>query len=737
MASIAAPSPAIDVSRKYQLFPKTQAADSGLSQPATFRLRKDPATASSPASSLGSVSGSTRRRKVNVPEIEPMTTVQEAAMDSPTVPGLRPTFERSASGPGSSWRAHIVDFVNPAASSASSPSKDSSLAGATTSIKRSNSPSKNLAPLMIPKNSARSAASVSSRFRNGSSLDRCTSASASSSLSSSASSSLSSSASSAYASNYTYRPEGSPAGRRSPQTVYQNQESRLSPHQWERATTPPAGSPPSVPSKSPITSALHHIQNSLHSRDLSDSSASSRIMDRGRPRKRSPSSSTTSTATSTSTSASVSTIASSVNSATYPQTFYHADIPSPKRSPSSERRAFESLPTGMTLSSATSTLSGPELLSLRAQAHEQACRFKILRASDVDELSRELRVLDERIEMLGAEYFNMRGTRRNLHGRVMTLLRARPRVSLDALSRQEEALCELDARIDEMTAQMATVENRRMRVRQKLLEHVAAAAMIPVMQPTAPPKSLAPSPSHHHTSTLSTPPRSPVKPFLAPLNTLPSEREISRSVSASALRSAAAESAAASLQRQTQFQAPPRSSSIRRPTINFPAPPSASGSITVRGKTESIYIYAGSDVFGLASVTEGENAIPPPPPPASEKTSKLATAAHKLRDTERRQVQRSRSHEVLSSGSFEAPRKSPTPPTPTSRSAKMLQTPSSQLASSAASVRSFSDLPLLPSVAFVPGATSTSASSTPATSHDEGASSDSEVMFLTSAVFSG
>ncbi|KAL2886091.1 hypothetical protein HOO65_070553 [Ceratocystis lukuohia] len=715
MASIAVPSPATDASRKYQLFPKaqscfskTQAADSGLSQPATFRLRKDPATASSPASSLGSVSGSTRRRKVNVPEIEPMTTVQEAAMDSPTVPGLRPTVERSASGPSSSWRAHIVDFVNPASSSTSSPSKDSSLAGAA-SIKRSDSPSKNLAPLMIPKNSARSAASVSSRFRNGSSLDSCTSASASSSLSSSASS--------AYTSNYTYRPEGSPAGRRSPQTVHQNQESRPSPYQWERATTPPAGSPPSVPSKSPITSALHHIQNSLHSRDLSDSSASSRIMDRGRPRKRSPSSSTTSTATSTFTSASVSTIASSVNSAVYPQTFYHADIPSPKRSPSSERRAFESLPTGMTLSSATATLSGPELLSLRAQAHEQACRFKILRASDVDELSRELRVLDERIEMLGAEYFNMRGTRRNLHGRVMTLLRARPRVSLDAISRQEEALCELDARIDEMTAQMATVENRRTRVRQKLLEHVAAAAMIPVMQPTAPPKSLAPSTSHHYASTLSTP--------LAAL------------VSASALRSAAAESAAASLQSQTQFQAPPRSSSIRRPTINFPAPPSASGPITVRGKTESIYIYAGSDVFGLASVTEGENAIPPPPPPASEKTAKLATAAHKLRDTERRQVQRSRSHEVLSSGSFEAPRKSPTPPTPTSRSAKMLQTPSSQLASSAASVRSFSDLPLLPSVAFVPGSTSTSASSTPVPSHDEGASSDSEVMFLTSAVFSG
>ncbi|KAL5596682.1 uncharacterized protein BROUX77_006630 [Berkeleyomyces rouxiae] len=703
MASMAAPPSATDASRKYQLFPKLQgaASDAGLGHSPSLRLRKDPSS---------SGSGSTRRRKVNVPDIEPMTTVQEAAMDSPTIPGLRPTMDRSVSAPNNG-RAHIFNLAN---ASESGQSYGSGFSGAA-SIKRDDSPSKNLAPLMIPKSSLRSAASVSSRFRNGSStLD-----SASSSLSSSASSS------SGYTpnSNYTYRAEVSPAGRRSPQIAHQyQQESRLQPSQWERATTPPAGSPPSVPSKSPINSAgptslFFYAEESLHKRDPSDSSSSSsasRIMDRGRPRKRSPSNSTTSTAATTISQSSTS------------------DFPSPKRSPSSERRAFEFLPSGMTLSSAAATLSSPELLSLRAQAHEQACRFEVLRAADVDELSRELRALDERAESLGTTYVSMRGTRRNLHGRVMTLLRARPRVSLESLVRQEEALCELDASIDEWMAKMATTENRRTRVRQKLLEHVAAASMISIMQPGVPPKDVAPVPAHHHLmSTISTPPRSPVKSALTPLITQNGDREVIRSVSTSALRNAAIESATASLQAQTQL--PPRSSSIRRPGMGLPTPSTPSAPISslfsARNKTESIYIYAGSDVFGLAPVTEAA----PPPPPASEKATKLATAVHKLRDTERRQMQRSRSHEVLPSTSFESPRKSPTPPTPT-YSAKLLQPPSS----SAASVRSFSDLPLLSSMAFVPG--STSASSTPAPSpapREEPSNNDTSVLFLTSAVFSG
>lgn len=54
--------------------------------------------------------------------------------------------------------------------------------------------------------------------------------------------------------------------------------------------------------------------------------------------------------------------------------------------------------------------------------------------------------------------------------------------------RQEESLIELDASIDDWFDKLEMAENRRMRVRQKLLEHVAAALLLP----TGP----APSPTH-------------------------------------------------------------------------------------------------------------------------------------------------------------------------------------------------------------------------------------------------
>ena len=47
--------------------------------------------------------------------------------------------------------------------------------------------------------------------------------------------------------------------------------------------------------------------------------------------------------------------------------------------------------------------------------------------------------------------------------------------SKDRLLRQEEALVELDKSIDDWTVKLERAENRRLRVRQKLLEHVAAA----------------------------------------------------------------------------------------------------------------------------------------------------------------------------------------------------------------------------------------------------------------------
>jgi len=71
--------------------------------------------------------------------------------------------------------------------------------------------------------------------------------------------------------------------------------------------------------------------------------------------------------------------------------------------------------------------------------------------------------------------------------------------SRESLLKQEEALAELDISIDEFILKLEQAENRRLRLRQKLLEHVAAALL------------LNPPASNREDMTESTPPRSPVK----------------------------------------------------------------------------------------------------------------------------------------------------------------------------------------------------------------------------------
>jgi hypothetical protein len=70
--------------------------------------------------------------------------------------------------------------------------------------------------------------------------------------------------------------------------------------------------------------------------------------------------------------------------------------------------------------------------------------------------------------------------------------------SRESLLKQEEALAELDISIDEFITKLEQAENRRLRVRQKLLEHVAAAVLL---NPSAP----------RHEPAENTPPRSPIK----------------------------------------------------------------------------------------------------------------------------------------------------------------------------------------------------------------------------------
>jgi hypothetical protein len=76
--------------------------------------------------------------------------------------------------------------------------------------------------------------------------------------------------------------------------------------------------------------------------------------------------------------------------------------------------------------------------------------------------------------------------------------------SRESLLKQEEALAELDVSIDEFILKLEQAENRRLRLRQKLLEHVAAAI---VLNPNAAREDIAQT----------TPPRSPTKAVASPL----------------------------------------------------------------------------------------------------------------------------------------------------------------------------------------------------------------------------
>jgi hypothetical protein len=113
--------------------------------------------------------------------------------------------------------------------------------------------------------------------------------------------------------------------------------------------------------------------------------------------------------------------------------------------------------------------------------------------------SQELRALDERCDYLRKTYKSLRAGRQKLHGRMISYLRRGETVifSRESLLKQEEALAELDISIDEFILKLEQAENRRLRLRQKLLEHVAAAIVL--------------NPNARSDTAATTPPRSPVK----------------------------------------------------------------------------------------------------------------------------------------------------------------------------------------------------------------------------------
>ncbi|KAL2008661.1 hypothetical protein VTN00DRAFT_6855 [Thermoascus crustaceus] len=405
-----------------------------------------------------------RRRKISFPELGtgPMTTVQEHYMDSPTIPGRYPVHERSNSAPGSSWgRSPFEDIILEPVSEPvilspegndrkprPSPSGDNETGGQDqksleTSTKESSAadPEPEKPPAVPPKSprtvlrKPSTAQPPKSRFNAPLATDI--------SLNNQAST-TSSPGESASPSHITSQWPGAHSRPRAATAL----DGRRSPHMWNllsRSESCRHKRSESASAGTGVTGGTQEQNRAVrreHKRDFSETS----IMDRGRPPKKDRS------------------LATKMS----------------KRRPSEENMPFLTLPSGLTPQDASSVLSPEDIERLQEQARCQAEKFEVLKYSEVKKLSQELRVLDERCEYLRNTHNSLRSGRRNLHERMVTYLKS-PRLSKfcrESMLKQEEALAELDQSIDEWVTKLEHAENRRTRVRQKLLEHMAAVLVL-------------------------------------------------------------------------------------------------------------------------------------------------------------------------------------------------------------------------------------------------------------------
>ncbi|MCJ1288590.1 hypothetical protein MMC34_000118 [Xylographa carneopallida] len=146
------------------------------------------------------------------------------------------------------------------------------------------------------------------------------------------------------------------------------------------------------------------------------------------------------------------------------------------------RAAFGDLPDGINNTKAVSVIPTDELRNLKEHAEASAAAFRILREMEVSDLSQELHILNERCEYLRKTYDSLREGRRGLHDRIFAYLSAlRPATfAMENIVKQEDALIELDVSIDEWAIKLEHAKDRRYQIRQKLLEHIAAIAMLRV-----------------------------------------------------------------------------------------------------------------------------------------------------------------------------------------------------------------------------------------------------------------
>lgn len=185
--------------------------------------------------------------------------------------------------------------------------------------------------------------------------------------------------------------------------------------------------------------------------------------------------------------------------------------------------------------------------------------------------------------------------------------------------KQEEALAELDSSIDEWVNKLEQAENRRTRVRQKLLEHVAAAVTLAVpasgVVGVSESLQLAMGVRPLTAASLSTPPRSPTKTAFTQSSSSPSPQRVVAQVPSTIIEQPSCEEAASADAKGAESA----SQSLRR--------------------AETIRVYADNDVYAL--LADVENAISKMGGRDSPATEEFPSEA------ERKKINRTISHEVL------------------------------------------------------------------------------------------
>ncbi|KAM3511831.1 hypothetical protein MY11210_004522 [Beauveria gryllotalpidicola] len=572
--------------QRYQLFPKDRPlpTPNTISKTKALPIPQASETSDNKTSPLAGIrirlnqNNLVRRRKVSVPELGPMTTVQEVSMDSPTIPGRPPLHERASSAPDE--RSRLVGPHDQTRKNSSIQTKDLTRAIEDASElpatkPRPSSPRK-LAPLVIPPSNAPAprlqSKHSSSQLRSGGSPPAETSRSGRSETGTTT------------------------IGRSTPASTTPDLSLPRSATATETtaSTLPtPISAAPTDQQKSFPRPGEGHTPSSNEDGSQSASapghrrtgSETSSTMDRGRQSKRNEKgSSKTGDAKPT--------------------------------NKSSERRAFEELPAGWRPSEAISKLNANHVMALHKQALGQAERFQVLKVEDVETLSKELRQLDDRTEYLRRTYSSLRAGRRNLHSRICQYLRS-PRVakfSHDSMLKQEEALAELDASIDDWVTKLEQAENRRTRVRQKLLEHVAAAAILPVPDggsavtaSSSPHQTTNGSASPSSSSSLgirdvSTPPRSPTKQISTTSSSSSSPRTGSNSPSPQRVVAQVPSTILELPLIEEEQQAAAAAAAAAKASVGR----SATTTTKSRKAVESIRVYAGDDLYALLADVEDE-----------------------------------------------------------------------------------------------------------------------------------